>query len=79
MCRIYEKIVNECQECPDCKYIHSDGEGESCPYTFYRAFCKRESKELPYDLMYGLSTYPHKIYNEIPKRKIPSWCTLKKL
>jgi len=72
----FSKTFNRCDECPSCGYVHFDGEGESCPYSYWHAFCHETRKDFPPGL---IIEEPHEIIGKegyVPKRKIPDWCPL---
>ena len=81
--KLFTKKVSCCDKCPAILYKHSDGEGESCPYSYYRAVCreKRDSDglhtALPHELIEPESWEKTHESGYVPKRKIPEWCPLK--
>jgi len=75
----YKQDVASCDLCPAIKYRHSDGEGESSPCSWLRAFCGKYSRELSNDLIldeYRKKLGPPYYWIGIPERIIPDWCEL---
>lgn len=74
--KLYVQSVQYCNECPNIRYTHFDGEGECVPYQYEFAYCDLSKKYLVSSLIVGKIKQGYR-ENNIPIRKIPDWCELK--
>jgi len=65
--RVFGLLIESCRDCPNIRYYHFDGEGESCPFRYDHPFCGH-----PDIIGEG------KTFEKLPwiREKLPEWCPL---